>query len=118
MTVTEIIMKRTGMNAADAAFYAELAGERITSYLGLTPPADLTPYKFSQADLAVLYWQRDTATQQSASALGYKSQSFSEGGVSVSQSGAEGGAIQSDYDAAIAEVLAGLTGPVGVVRFI
>ena len=118
MTPSEIVIKRTGMSAEDAAFYVAMAEARIRAYLDLTTEDDLTAYTFQIADIAVLYWQKDTSTKNSEATLGYASQSFSEGGVSKSQSGMTGAAIQTAYDEAINGVLADLKGAAGLVVFL
>lgn len=118
MTAKDIVIKRTGMSAEDAEFYVAMAEARVRAYLHLDNDADLSAYVFAVADIAVLYWQKDTSTQNSAAVLGYTSSSFSEGGVSRSNAGMTGAAIQSTYDAAIDDVLAGLNGAGGLVVFL
>lgn len=118
MTPIDIVIKRTGMSADDAAFYVAMAETRVRAYLKLDSEADVTEYTFQIADIAVLYWQKDTSTKNSEATLGYTSSSFSEGGVSRSNAGMTGAAIQSTYDAAINDVLAGLDGTGGLVVFL
>lgn len=118
MTAEEIITKRTDMSEEDAAFYVAMSEARVRAYLHLADDADVSAYTFQIADIAVLYWQKDTSTKQSTATLGYESTSFSEGGVSKSVSGMTGSAIQSMYDTAINDILAGLDGSAGMVVFL
>lgn len=118
MDAQTLIMKRTGMSSEDASFYEEYSETAIRSYLHLEADADLSVYLFTIVDLAVVYWQRDQATTNSASTLGYNSRSFSEGGVSESVSGATGSSVYESYQTAIDDILAGLDGSYGRTRFI
>jgi hypothetical protein len=119
MTALEIIRKRTGLGTEDALYYAEMAEARIASYLSIEGASLEPTYTFQIADIAVLYYQQDTATRNSSASLGYNSHSFSEGGVSETVSGADGQAIWETYARAIDDVLATLDGqPGGVVRFL
>lgn len=118
MTALDIIKKRTGLEEEDAQYYEAMAEARIASYLNIEG-ADLSIYMFQVADIAVLYFQQDTATQNSAMTLGYVSHSFSEGGVSETLTGATGQAIWDTYSRAIDDVLATLENSrTGVVRFL
>lgn len=118
MTAEQIVEKRTGMSQEDAGAYVDIAEAKVRTYLGLDDEADLTPYTFQIAEIAVLYWQWDSSVQNSAHLLGMKSQSFSEGGVSESKSGMTGAEIQTQYEDAIRGVLEGLDGNVGKVVFL
>lgn len=118
MTIQQIIIKRTGMSAEDAAYYEAIAEARVRAYLNLPDSADISAYKFQICDIAVLYWQKDQSTYQSSGSLGYSRQSFSEGGVSETNAVMNGNIIQSTYDSAINDVLASLKGETGIVRFI
>lgn len=118
MTAEQIVIRRTGMSQADAEFYVALAEQKIREYLHLDAEADLSPYLMSTADIAVLYYQKDESTKNVSSSYGYKTESFSEGGVSESHGTMTGADIQTTYDSAINDVLAGLDGTGGLVVFI
>ena len=119
MTALDIIKKRTGLGTEEASYYEELAEARVTSYLNISEGADLSVYMFQIADIAVLMYQQDRATQNASAVLGFESHSFSEGGVSESVSGATGQAIWEQYSRAIDDVLSTLdNAPRGVVRFL
>ena len=118
MDAQTLIIKRTGMSVEDADFYEDYAEAAIRSYLHLDTTADMSAFLFSVVDLAVIYWQRDNATKNSATTLGYKSHSFSEGQVSESVSGADGSTIYESYQEAIDDILSGLKGGTNTVRFL
>lgn len=118
MDAKSIAIKRTGMSSDDADIYVAMAEARIRDYLDLPDDADMSAYTFATADIAVLYWQMDQSAQHASSFLGFESQSFSEGGVSRSQTAMTGADIRSTYEAAIVDVLAGLSGSRGKVVFL
>lgn len=111
MTAIEIVQRRVGMSADDAGFYVDLAAADVRAYLHLNNSADISPYESAIAKIATLYWQQDQAAA-SASKSGYygvASESFSEGGVSTSHTLIDASTSQTNYDNAVAEILAGLT---------
>ena len=118
MDAQTLIIKRTGMSSEDAAFYEEYAETAIRAKLNMEDGADLSKYLFQIVDLAVLYWQRDTATQNSSASLGYESVSHSEGSVSESVKSMQGSVLYSTYNDAINDLLNGLDNPNGMVRFL
>lgn len=118
MDAKSIVIKRTGMTPDDADVYVGMAYDRIRAYLSLPAESDVSDYVFAAADIAVLYWQMDKATQQASAYLGYESRSISEGGVSVSQSAMSGADIRSTYEDSIVDVLSGLDGRRGKVVFL
>lgn len=101
-----------------ANFYIKMAELKIKSYLKLSDDADLSQYLLSIVDLAILYFQKDKSIQNVSDSYGFKSESFSEGGVSESHGAMTGADINTVYDKAIADILAGLDGEAQVVRFI
>lgn len=110
MKAIHIVMKRTGLVEDDASYYVCLAESRVRLFLELTPLADLSQYMFEIADIATLMYQMDASVKQTEDSLGYKSKSFSEGGVSVSSSGLTGSEIRQSYDDEIQEILNRLKG--------
>lgn len=118
MDVTSIVIRRSGMSPEDADVYIQMAEARVRQYLRMLSDADVSDYAYSVADIAVLYWQLDRATQQSSGALGYKSMSQSEGGVSRSVTAMTGAETLTTYEDAIRAVLADLDGTRGRVVFL
>lgn len=119
MTIQQIIIKRTGMSAEDAAYYEAIAAARVRAYLHISDEhADLSAYMYAIANIAVLYWQMDNAIKQGAQSIGYQSESWSEGGVSHSVSSKDGSTLTASYEAAIRNELAAMNGGSGVVRFL
>lgn len=118
MTAIEIVKKRTGCSPEDAEFYVLMADAKVRTYLSLEDTADITPYTVQIADIAVLYFQRDTGTKQSTAILGYSSQSFSEGGVKKSVAVRTGAEMQTIYDRAVDDILLSLNGNAGTVVFL
>lgn len=108
MTATEIVIRRTGMSQVDAEFYVAMAEARVRAYLNLEDGADLSSYTFAIADIGVLYWQKDQSVSNLSKSYGYSTESFSEGGVSTSHGLMNGATVQSTYDTAINDILAGL----------
>lgn len=113
MTATEIVMKRTGVAEDEASYYVELAVLRICKFLKVEEIA-IQDYLFPVVDIATLLYQMDNSVKNSKSHLGYETNSFSEGGVSVSKKGMTGSDIRSKYDDAINDVLNDLGG----IRFL
>lgn len=108
MTAEQIFQKRTGASNEDTEYYIELADTRVMHYLSLDAGADLSPYMLQIADIAVLYYQRDTSEKNTQGALGYSSESFSEGGVSESHAVMNAKVVKDSFDSSIDEVLATL----------
>ena len=100
----EIMMKRTGVGEEDADFYIEMAETKVRTYLNLEPEADISKYSFQVADIATLYWQKDTSVHQSQVSLGYASESFQEGNVRHTTASMTGSAIFATYDAAVLDI--------------
>lgn len=113
-----IVMKRTAITEEDASYYVELAEARVRLYLNLDANTDVEKYVFAISDIATLLYQIDASTKQTANSIGFKSESFSEGGVSVSKSGLTGAEVREQYEAAIQDVLSNLDGNIGKVRFL
>lgn len=105
ITAEAMVKRRTGASNDDVAYYVELADARIRAFLGLPNDADLTPYMLQEADIAVLYYQRDTSEQNTGASLGYTSESFSEGQMSESHAIMNGSIISANYETAILQVL-------------
>lgn len=117
-TPVEIVMRRAGVDEYTAAYYVGLASMRVRQQLKLDSDVCLTDYTFPVSDIATLMWQSDTSTKQSSATLGYQSKSFSEGGVSKSETGMTGQAIWNTYESAIQDVLNNLDGGAGKAVFI
>lgn len=105
ITATQIVERRTGASPEDVEFYLELADGRIRSYLGLDPSADISAYMLQEADIAVLYFQRDTSEQNMKFSLGYSADKFTEGQMSESHELLDGYALSADYESAILRIL-------------
>lgn len=104
-TALEMVMRRTGLSAEDASYYVTLAEARVRSYLGLRNNANIDDYVMQVADIAVLYWQRDTSDVNSGASLGYSSERFQEGQMSETHTTMTGSAIWATYERSILEVL-------------
>ena len=118
MTAKEILIKRTGMSSEDADFYIAMAEAKVRTYLNLDDEADLSKYTFQIADIATLYYQKDTSVQQSEASLGYSRESFQEGNVHHTIASMTGSAIFASYDAAVLDILSTLDGMDGIVQFL
>lgn len=112
------IIMRQGIKECDAAYYVDLAAERIAFYKKMPVNDCYCRYVFKIADIASLLYQRDKSIVNTAETLGYQSQSFSEGGVSVSQSGMTGSDISDKYESRILDILHNLDDSEGRVIFI
>lgn len=104
-TALEMVMKRTGLSAEDATYYVTLAEARVRSYLGLQQTASLDNYALQIADIAVLYWQRDTSEANSGASLGYSSERFQEGQMSETHTAMTGSVIWQTYERGILDIL-------------
>lgn len=114
MTATEIVMNRTQIDEDKATYYVNLAVLRISKFLKVDE-ISIQDYLFPVSDIATLMYQLDESTKNSKEHLGYDSKSFSEGGVSVSQTGMKGSDIRAMYTKEIDDVLASL---IGGIRFL
>ena len=117
-SATQMIMHRTRISEDDAAYYVNLAEMRIRDFLGLGESSPLDSYLFGIVDIATLMYQADTATKNSESSLGFKSESMSEGGVSKSCTAYTGSEIRETYETEIRNVLESLVNDAGKVVFI
>ena len=120
MNAIDIMVKRLNEEIDDdtACFYVKMAETKIRSYLKLVDDADLSQYLLSVVDLAILYYQKDKSIQHVSDTAGFKSESFSEGGVSESRSGMTSADINIQYDNAIADLLSQLDSDLGTVIFL
>lgn len=131
MTAVEMMMKRMGLNEDTAAYYVDIAENRVLIYLDANKrPAPKTHKKkhdideymrkhvFKIFEIASLYYQMDQSTKNAESSLGYSSHSYSEGGVSVSETGMTGSKITDEYEHRILNVLHNLDDIKPRLRFI
>lgn len=109
MTAEQIFQKRTGASPEDVEFYIELADGRIRGYLGLDPEADISQYFMQEADIAVLYWQRDTSEQNMKWSLGFSADKFTEGQMSESHELLNASVVSGQFETSILEILQSLT---------
>ena len=108
MTAVEIIVLRTGMTAEKATQYAALAEQKVREYLRYDTDEDVSRFASTVADVAVLYYQRDTQVAALGTASLLKSASFSEGGVSESKTYLTAGELFEVYEARADKVLDGI----------
>ena len=118
MTAQEILKHRLSITDEELKYYISLAEMRVRNYLNLDSEADLTSYAIQIADIATLYYQKDTSNKNAQTSLGYESVSFSEGGVSESHKAMTGASVNDKYDNAILDVLYGLDNLKGTVMFL
>ena len=118
MTAYEILKHRLNLSDEELKYYISLAEMRVRNYLNLDSTADLSDYAIQIADIATLYYQKDTSNQNAQSSLGYESVSFSEGGVSESHKTMTGAKVNGTYDTAILDVLYSLDNLKGTVMFL
>lgn len=107
MTASEILVARYDMNAETAALYAGIAEQELRTFLNYEEEEDLGRFATTVASIAASYRAKDLAVRSGASAdsVPVKSESFSEGGVSVSKTYLAGGDLYTYYDDAIAKDL-------------
>lgn len=110
MTAETIVARRANISEDEAIYYVQLAGMRVRERLGLEANDPLSRYTFQLADIAVLYWQKDQATRQSAGSVGFESVSVSEGGVKKTVSSLNGSYVVKTYDGAIDDILDSISG--------
>ena len=118
MTAKEIVQKRMPtMSEEDVDFYIDMAETRVRGYLG-DETADLAKYSLQIADIAILYYQKDTSNNNAAKTLGYSREVFREGAVSAEKAGMTGASVQSTYDKAIDDLLLNLDGTAHILRLL
>ena len=87
MTAIDIIKHNTGLNDDLSAYYAEIAEMQIRTYLNYSDTDDIDKFKANIAALATIFYNSEknmnNLTEQNS--IGIKSESFSEGAVSVSK---------------------------------
>lgn len=105
MTAQEIFVQRTGTEVDKACFYTKLAESAVREYLCYEEGDDISKFSTTTADVAVLYYQRDTQVQTLGSSAAVKSESFSEGAVSASKTYLTAGDLYASYDAQAAQLL-------------
>lgn len=104
MTAEEIFEQRTGKDGTD---WIAMAEEAVRAYLRYDAEESLARFAFAVADIAVTYYQRDEALQ-TAFTPGVKSESFTEGKVSVKQDYLTSAEMSAQYDTKVQTALAGL----------
>lgn len=111
MTAIEIYEKKTG-DIESSDLYVTLAESTIREYLGYTDDKPIDRFAVSIAKVAEYMKKKadaeEKATTAAASLCGAKSESFSEGGVSVSKTYESVSEVLKSYDDMITSVLAGL----------
>ena len=127
MTAREIVTRRTAMDSDVASTYVRIAESRVRSYLHYEDDDDLSGFSPVIADIAILLWDEDkarTAAEAAKNSADLSSESFSEGGVSVSKNYRSGFEVGGAYENMIAQKLATLsdfikaTDDMNKVRFI
>lgn len=104
MTAQEIVKLRTGATDEEATAYVAFAEDKVREYLRYGSEESLDRFTPTVAEVACGLILGDKARASTAGAL--KSQSFSEGGVSKSETYLTGGEAQASYGQQITDVLA------------
>ena len=111
MTASEILVNRYGLSPEDAALYSQIAEQELREYLNYTSEESMDRFASTVASIASLHFKKDKAIASASAGAGavpVKSESFSEGGVSVSKTYLAGGDLYTYYDDAVAKVLDGV----------
>lgn len=110
MTATEIFKKKSGLTDTDTIkFYILQAGDELRIYLNYDPEDPIDRFSSVVADIAVNDYDYDTRTAANktaqASQEGLKSESYSEGPVSVSKTYKSTDELYSEYTASKDKIL-------------
>lgn len=82
MTALDIVKTRTQIPSDQALVYIQMAEVRASSYTGIS---DFTDYPSEIAQIAMYLYMEDTIRDLDDAAGGVSSESYSEGGVSISK---------------------------------
>lgn len=105
MTAEEIFEQRTGEDGKD---YIAMAEDAVRAYLCYDKEESLDRFAFAIADIAVTYYQRNQAMAGEGATPGVKSESFTEGKVSVKQDYLTSAELSAQYDTKVQTALADL----------
>lgn len=110
MTASEILINRYGMDPEKAELYASMAEQELREYLNYGADDSLARFASTVATAAALMFKKDEAVAagSASGSVPVKSESFSEGGVSVSKTYLAGGDLYSYYDDAVARAFDGV----------
>lgn len=108
MTAEDIFYLRTKKDGDD---YLEIAEQDVRAYLRYLDTESVEQFASTIANIAVLYFQRDQALRTMAQAeitTGVKSESFTEGKVSVKQDYLSSAEMSDQFDEKVQKCLDGL----------
>lgn len=105
MTASEIFELRTGKDGDD---WISLAEGDVRMFLNYGETESLDSFASTVGNIAVLYYERDKAVKSMAQAAGVKSESFTEGKVSVKQDYLTSSDVSGQYEEKVDNLLAGI----------
>lgn len=105
MTAAEIFEQRTRKDGDD---WIAMAEDAVRAYLRYSEDESLDRFAFAVADIAVTYYQMDQAVKAAEVQPGVKSESFTEGKVSVKQDYLSSAEMSAQYETKVQTALADL----------
>ena len=105
MTAIEIVELRTGATSEEAGKYVSLADGMVREFLRYDEEESISRFSSTVAEVAGALYLADKARAAAQAGGAMKSQSFSEGGVSVSETYFSGGEAQASYLSQAGEAL-------------